>query len=196
MNKLVKGAIAGAAGIVLLLGGAGTFALWNSTAGVAGGTVTAGNLLVTNTGGPGVWTRGATPVDTSTYRIVPGDVLTYTDELTVTAQGNNLVASLAMAPNAIGPATAGNAQDIALASYITHTAVLGATGAGITGTSPTYTVTAPADGSSRSTTVTVTATITFTNSATAGTENLAKLGAVTLSGMGLTLTQTAPGVTP
>ena len=32
MNKLVKGSIAGAAGIALLLGGAGTFALWNADA--------------------------------------------------------------------------------------------------------------------------------------------------------------------
>ena len=35
MNKLVKGSIAGAAGIALLLGGAGTLALWNADAYIA-----------------------------------------------------------------------------------------------------------------------------------------------------------------
>ena len=32
MNKLTRGAIAAGVGVVLLLGGAGTFALWSDTA--------------------------------------------------------------------------------------------------------------------------------------------------------------------
>ena len=32
MNKLVKGSIAGAAGIILLMGGAGSLAYWNDSA--------------------------------------------------------------------------------------------------------------------------------------------------------------------
>src|ERR1700710_1730368 len=44
MNKLVKGAVAGAVGVTLLLGGAGTFALWNSTIGVSTGSISTGNL--------------------------------------------------------------------------------------------------------------------------------------------------------
>ena len=52
MNKLLKGSIAGAAGIALLLGGAGTFALWNDTAAASGGTVQSGNLSVVLNGSP------------------------------------------------------------------------------------------------------------------------------------------------
>ncbi|MCY7403243.1 MAG: hypothetical protein LH475_01185 [Cryobacterium sp.] len=37
MNKLIVGAIAGTAGLTLLPGDAGTFALWNSAAAVTGG---------------------------------------------------------------------------------------------------------------------------------------------------------------
>ena len=44
MNKTFSGSIAGAAGIALLLGGAGTFAQWNSSAAVAGTSITAGVL--------------------------------------------------------------------------------------------------------------------------------------------------------
>ena len=44
MNKLVKGAVAGAAGIALLLGGAGTFALWNASTNVSTGSISTGTL--------------------------------------------------------------------------------------------------------------------------------------------------------
>ncbi|GAA2237404.1 alternate-type signal peptide domain-containing protein [Herbiconiux moechotypicola] len=195
MNKLAKGAIAGAAGLVLLLGGAGTFAYWNSTADIAGGTITAGNLLVENTGGAGVWTdQNGTTINIATYRIVPGDTLTYTDTLTVTAVGNNLVAELALGPESIAPADGGVPADVALAGFLEDGAVLTATGTGISGASPTYTVTAGTAGVSS--VVTVAVTLAFPNANTAGAENTAKLGAVDLSDMTLTLTQTAPAVTP
>jgi alternate signal-mediated exported protein len=97
MNKMTKGAIAGAAGIVLLLGGAGTFALWSDNAGVDGGTITSGVLdLQANT--DGVWkdtssdVSGAPVVVPATFRVVPGDQLTYTQTVTVTATGDNLKA--------------------------------------------------------------------------------------------------------
>ena len=54
MNKLTKGAIATAAGIALLMGGAGTFALWNDSVGVNGGTVQTGTLDIDTTG-TGTW---------------------------------------------------------------------------------------------------------------------------------------------
>ena len=93
MNKLVKGSIAGAAGIALLLGGAGTFALWNSTATLSARTITAGNLaLVANPNG--VWKSGTTVIDPVNYRIIPGQTLEFTQTLTVTAVGDGLKADL------------------------------------------------------------------------------------------------------
>jgi alternate signal-mediated exported protein len=197
MNKLTKGAIAAAAGVVLLLGGAGTFAFWNSTAQVAGGTITAGNLSVSNADGPGVWTdQNGTVVNIATYRIVPGDTLTYTDTLSVTAVGDNLVATLGIQPGSIAPAVTGNTADIALAAYLNAgaTNTLTATGTGISGTGPTYTVTAGTAGVSQN--VTASVALKFPNVNTAGAENAAKLGAVNLSNLTLTLSQTAPAVTP
>ncbi|MCW4384822.1 alternate-type signal peptide domain-containing protein [Salinibacterium sp. SYSU T00001] len=83
MNKLLKGSIAGAAGIVLLLGGAGTLAYWNDSATVASaGTVSSGELSIASTVA-GTW-------DDSIALIVPGDSLTYTEQFTVTASGDNL----------------------------------------------------------------------------------------------------------
>lgn len=194
MNKLAKGSIAGAAGIALLLGGAGTFALWNSSATVSGGTITAGDLLVENTDGLGTWADQNGAITTiADYRIVPGDTLTYTDTLQVTATGDNLVATLDLGDGSIAPLVAGDAEDVALTGFLTEGAVLTASGTGISGTGP-YTVTPGEAGVSEP--VTVTVTLQFPSSATPGFENAAKLGAVSLSDLTVTLTQTAPAVTP
>ena len=66
---MLKGSIAGAAGVALLLGGAGTFALWNGDAAIAGATITAGTLTVEAS--EGTWSDGAGPIDpqsTSLFR--------------------------------------------------------------------------------------------------------------------------------
>ncbi|MHA6667618.1 alternate-type signal peptide domain-containing protein [Homoserinimonas sp. A447] len=103
MNKLVKGSIAGAAGIALLLGGAGTLAYWNDSATLASaGTVTAGQLDI-SVEEAGEWTAAyAGGAETTlnaaalaAYRIVPGDKLVYTETLTITAVGDNLSFQLA-----------------------------------------------------------------------------------------------------
>jgi alternate signal-mediated exported protein len=105
MNKLVKGAVAGAVGVALLLGGAGTFALWNSSIGVASGTVATGTLSFgTATGStwvdnsPGALTTTFNP---ATQKIVPGDVVALTQTITVNATGKNLVAQLAYLPSSV-----------------------------------------------------------------------------------------------
>lgn len=188
MNKLLKGAIAGAAGVALLLGGAGTFAYWNSSTAISGGTIVAGNLAVTDPGPAGVWTANgsATPIVLANYLVVPGDVLTYTKTMSVTATGNNLVATLALSTASITGSTAGTA-DTALAAYLTTTAIITATGTGITGAGPTYTVTAGTAGVQQD--VVVTATITFPRSPTLGAENNTMLGSVSLDNLALSLTQ-------
>jgi alternate signal-mediated exported protein len=97
MNKMAKGAIATAAGVVLLIGGGGTLAVWNVEQDAKAGTIAAGDLNLV--AGTGTWSvAGPTgPVeipDISTYRVVPGDVLTYTQDVDITLDGNNLTANL------------------------------------------------------------------------------------------------------
>jgi alternate signal-mediated exported protein len=187
MNKLLKGAIAGAAGVALLLGGAGTFALWNSSATVTGGNIVAGNLLVSDPGPVGTWAANGVNVPVlSAFKAVPGDVLTYTKTIAVAVTGNNLVATLGLGAASISPSTASGA-DSALAAYLTKTAVLTATGTGIVASGGNYTITSGTAGVSQN--VTVTATITFPKSLTAGFENTSKLGSVSLDNLAVTLTQ-------
>ncbi|MFT2817221.1 alternate-type signal peptide domain-containing protein [Leifsonia sp. A12D58] len=196
MNKLIKGSIAGAAGIALLLGGAGTFASWNDSAAVAGGTIVAGNLSATTT--TGTWTvlkNGTTTAvtipDITAFRAVPGDVLAYTSTVAVVASGNNLVARLAIGAASVTATTPGKAADDALALALTKSATLTATVgngvvAGTGADAGTYTVTAGAAGVSTS--VTSTVTLTFPLGA-AGVGNAAKLGSVNLANLAVTLTQ-------
>lgn len=94
MKNTTKGAIAGGAGLVLLAGGS-TFALWSDTLNVNAGTVTAGVLTIDAAGSP-AWRdispeiTPATIANISTFRLVPGDVIEYRQELTIGATGKNL----------------------------------------------------------------------------------------------------------
>jgi alternate signal-mediated exported protein len=95
MNKIVKGSIAGAAGIALLLGGAGTFALWNSSTTVNAQSIQSGSLSIVPATVNGVWTAAnGSVIDPTTYRIIPGQTLTFTQALTVNAVGNGIKANL------------------------------------------------------------------------------------------------------
>ncbi|GAA4161655.1 hypothetical protein GCM10022286_19570 [Gryllotalpicola daejeonensis] len=83
MNKLFKGAIASAAGVALLLGGAGTFALWEDTAGLrSDALIEAGRLEFGWEKMPqAVWTINGHPIaeeDVAAVRFVPGDLVTMT----------------------------------------------------------------------------------------------------------------------
>lgn len=100
MNKKTTGIVAGATGAALLMGGA-TFALWNDSAEVAGGAVTAGHLDVE--AGTVSWqdvsadrTQGDHEIDLDTFRIVPGDTVEGTLPLSAALQGDNLVAELSL----------------------------------------------------------------------------------------------------
>lgn len=88
MNKFAKGSLAAGAGLVLLLGGAGTLAYWNDSADLTGGTINAGTLELT--ADEGTWAQGAEKIDATQWTMVPGDELTYTAELGLLAQGNNI----------------------------------------------------------------------------------------------------------
>ncbi len=116
MNKLIKGAVAGAAGVALLLGGAGTFALWNSTETVAAGSVASGTLTLAKTG-TAAWKNistdapaGGTVIPSiSSYKIVPGDKLELTQSVTINATGNNLAATLSYDDSTIAAVGTANA---------------------------------------------------------------------------------------
>jgi alternate signal-mediated exported protein len=199
MNKLVKGAVATAAGVALLMGGAGTFAYWNDSVGITGGTITAGNLVVNDaTPTNGVWTvqkNGAgaavTVANIATFVASPGDKFTYTKNVSITATGDNLTATLALGAGSIAAAGATpTAASTALAAYLTKTAAITATGAGVTAGSVagTYLITPGTTGVTNRN-VAVSVVINFPKSATQGAENNTKLGSVDLSGLTVTLDQ-------
>jgi alternate signal-mediated exported protein len=99
LKKMTKGAIVTAAGVMLLIGGGGTLAVWNVEQNAQAGTVASGDLnLVAEAG---VWTVAGVngPVtipDINEYRIVPGDTLTYTQNVDITLDGDNISATLSI----------------------------------------------------------------------------------------------------
>jgi alternate signal-mediated exported protein len=203
MNKLTKAAIATAIGAALLVGGTGTFAYWNAQTGVAGGTIVAGQLSIADVAPTaGAWTvqkngtGTATAVTLSSFRASPGDVLTYTKNVTVTATGDNLTATLALAANSITASSAGSA-DVALAGYLTKTATISITTplpSTITaGAGNTY-VLAPGSTGIIAQPLTVQAVITFPKNTNPGTtngtqENPSMTGSVSLTGLAINLNQ-------
>ena len=87
MNKIVVGSVAAAAGVVLLLGGSGTFALWNSNTTADLGAISTGSLTL-NSDARGVWSTNTPSV------WIPGDSSNYTESFTITGTGDNLQATL------------------------------------------------------------------------------------------------------
>ncbi|WP_374316355.1 alternate-type signal peptide domain-containing protein [Microbacterium sp.] len=98
MKKSMKGTIAIAAGIALLLGGGGSLAYWQGSASTTSATIQTGELNVALTSGA-TWQvkRGSTTTDiTSTlasYKMVPGDQIIYTVPFQTKANGTNLTAT-------------------------------------------------------------------------------------------------------
>ncbi|MCC6270567.1 MAG: alternate-type signal peptide domain-containing protein [Microbacteriaceae bacterium] len=179
MNKLTKAAIAGAAGIALLLGGAGSLAYWNTSASLTGATITAGELTIT-ANNDGAWSDADGAITIASFRAVPGDVLTYTATFDVTAVGDNLTATVALTGDSIVgvvevPVAPENAK---LASLLTKSTVVKVGGV-------VTNVVSPAAGTQ---TVTVSVSITWPDGAPVD-DNDAMNGAVDLSGMTITLTQ-------
>ncbi len=190
MNKLVKGAIATGVGVVLLMGGAGTLAYWNASANTSAATITAGNLSAT-AAASGVWKSGTTTINPATFRTVPGDVLTYTQDVTLNASGDNLkftvglgTAALTVPTTPVAPATTANSTE--LKNQIAASAVYSVSGANIapvSGQPNTFTVSAAGN-------TTITVTVTLTHAFQSGTiNNVSQNGAVQLGANALTFTQ-------
>ena len=97
MNKATKGAIAAGAAAVLLLGGLGSYALWQDDRTIAGGEINSGELqFVSNAAGAWTETTSGTLIgpDPSGFLIVPGDILTYSSSYTIESAGQNIRATL------------------------------------------------------------------------------------------------------
>ena len=175
MNKLVKGSIAGAAGIALLLGGAGTFALWNDSVSAPAGTVSSGQLRIADSttpgggwtdvsssgvqGGTALATTGTAPNIVVTPKIVPGDKWRYTRQIVLTTTGKNLLADLSF-----DPATITNGLPAGEFTYTFTATPVAATGAAtLAETATGSNVWRVTPGTAATTTVNVTLDISFTN---------------------------------
>ncbi|MGN6575110.1 MAG: alternate-type signal peptide domain-containing protein [Nocardioides sp.] len=104
MNKMIKGSVAGATGIVLLMGGFGTYALWSDSTSVNAGQLQSGNLdiaLVDDT--TNGWRDASAGRANDTWDIdkdsmVPGDVVKLTQVLDIDAVGKNLELDFSVDP--------------------------------------------------------------------------------------------------
>ena len=165
MNKLVKGSVAAAAGIALLMGGAGSLAFWNDSVTVNAGTVSSGTLAITGSTG-GAWSP-------TIAKIVPGDTVTYTKQLTVSATGDNLKATVT---SNIGTITNNITGSTATSTFVVKTAPGGVV---VVPASGVYTL-------NGAYTIDVTITVTFPNTVTGTTGQNAS---VNLSTLAVTVTQ-------
>lgn len=101
---MTKGALATGLGVALLIGGGGSLAVWNTSAQASAGQIIAGNMGLQAS--PGVWTNSAgtnvtTKMAANTYKIVPGDSLTFTQPVNVTLSGELLKAKLTITDDAL-----------------------------------------------------------------------------------------------
>lgn len=151
MNKMIKASVAGAAGVSLLMGGFGTYALWHDSATADNSSVTSGELNITagtatwqdiSTAGPNSWTVGSA--------IVPGDKLKMTQTFDVKATGANMKGKLTFDPGAV------NATAFGTNLTITPTATVDGAFTPVSGTPNAWTFSAPLSG-----TKTVTATVVY-----------------------------------
>lgn len=114
-KKRRRGLIWVAAGAAALLAGGSTFALWSASDTFSGGSITAGDLNISQLHDTSFWdvsndrkdateTVGATDgsqlghaiTDITSWRIAPGDKMAASFETTVTLDGDNLVARLGL----------------------------------------------------------------------------------------------------
>ncbi len=126
MKKSTKGAIAGAAMAVLLLGGAGSLAFWTDQTTAVGGIITSGHLQL-KPATAGAWSLNGKPVaNPSAVRLVPGDELRFAGSYSVQIEGDDITADLS-----VTGATASGA----LADFVTTTPTFTLNGGEITSVS-------------------------------------------------------------
>lgn len=175
MNKMSKGLVVGAAGLVLLVSGAGSLAVWNGSASVDAGGISSGTMNISAADGD--WSD-----DTTLW--VPGDTATYTTELSIELAGDNLTAQLEIDPDSItGDPELLGALDVQLAVG----AVSGGTLTPVPGQPNKYTVTSSTPLVETTLTVPVTVTVDFPEDSVTGLD--AQNQSVDLGGLAFALTQ-------
>ncbi|WP_052193540.1 alternate-type signal peptide domain-containing protein [Microbacterium sp. ZOR0019] len=181
MNKIAKSALAAAAGIALLMGGAGTLAAWSDGSFAPLASVISAGDLELSVPSSGVWRDETGAVITlDGYRIAPGDTIIHETTMQLTAHGENLHGEILLDPASISAADPGAAADVALADLLaasaTHT---------LDGRPGLSFVAAPG-----TQTVLVTTTIVWPDGGTTATDNAAMHGRATLGDLSFTVTQT------
>lgn len=91
MNRTTKGALAGGAAAVLLLGGVGTLAYWTDTEVITGTDIDSGHMQLVDPLCDGWELDGGDPY--VAQLLVPGDTLTQVCNYTVDAQGEHIAAT-------------------------------------------------------------------------------------------------------
>lgn len=94
MNRSSKATLAGGLAVVLLAGGATTFARWYSEQELTVTSVESGELKLNTVPESDAWTINGDSAYVGTTLIVPGDVVTYSTDVTTTIRGQNLEATL------------------------------------------------------------------------------------------------------
>lgn len=126
MKRTTKGALAGGAAAVLLLGGAGTLAFWTDTQTIDGTDIASGHLKLVSPDCTGWLLDGGAAF--TTQLLVPGDSLTQVCDYTVDTAGEHLAATF----TATGPTditgSAALVDEIGFAAaYKVNTVAVGAT---------------------------------------------------------------------
>lgn len=98
MQKKTKGLVAGAAGVALMLSGT-TLALWSDSDTVDGAELTAGNLDVSAASVDWADVSGdrsdkGHSIDLSKFKIIPGDTIQGTFDVTLDLEGENMAAKV------------------------------------------------------------------------------------------------------
>ncbi|MCU1638616.1 MAG: hypothetical protein JWL94_1263 [Microbacteriaceae bacterium] len=200
MNKLLKGAIAGAAGVAVLLGGAGTFALWNDSVTTPAGTVSSGTLSIDSGLAAGKWfdmsagTPGVLITDIEAFRLVPGDKLRFTKVVTINATGDNLSAALTVdLASVVGDDKASSAalqEELSTNMVVTASSVAGVTQSTVPGNENEFIVTAEDLGLTKDVTMSVELTFPVgTLEDIDASNNVTKNGSVNLNNLKFKLTQ-------
>lgn len=122
MNKMIKGAAVAGLGVALLLGGAGTLAVWNDSAESQAEKIQAGDLEVT--AHPGNWTSSLSGAigaeDIAQYRVIPGESITYSQQLDVVLVGDELKATLKVTGADVTEGSTFQPGDVMVSSELTN----------------------------------------------------------------------------
>jgi len=136
MNKMVKGSLAGVAGVTLLLGSFGTYALWSDAEDIDASEVSSGVLDIKP--GDTIWADASTgrtndAWDSKTDLMVPGDEVTRTQTFTITGTGKNLTGTVKVDEGTLGDV----ANKLNFGEYLMHTLVVTSDNAQVTRTGDT-----------------------------------------------------------